>query len=297
MQNFLERIRALPQDGGDLDAQATYLSELATALPKLSADDVGIGAAAVGGSPLKPHDKKALVAAIVACAQKKSKRRPYQDWTSCRNFMTYQVWKDGSKNPNLALEALVQHLSKGGLVAPSEPTAAMISALVAGLIGGVYTDSQQKDMFEKVKTRLKALEYKPEMYVEMLPATPAQFLREYPTMARKIFSKDDLPVSCPLTELVVSHQLSLLKMRGNATEPTGPLTIASVRNMISSAFVMMAPRAIDNDNFRINMLGRGGNALEDDRNASRPASRGMMALMDMERRNEHREAACREETF
>ena len=131
MQAILEHLAALPRDLEDPAATAKYLLGQVRALPRATALDCGLFGAAVGAAPLLAADKLELITTFGACAEKKATRRPRQYWTRCRNFFTSEVWVEAIEHPELALECLVQHLSRARLVCPSEPTAAEISALAA----------------------------------------------------------------------------------------------------------------------------------------------------------------------
>ena len=69
------------------------------------------------------------------------------------------------------------------------------------------------ELFDRVKEKFQAVANHPKVYVDTLPSSPAEFLKAYPTMAKKIFSEENLPVSCPLDENVISLHIGMLHER------------------------------------------------------------------------------------
>ena len=55
----------------------------------------------------------------------------------------------------------------------------------------------------------------PTEYPNVLPASPAQLLREYPALCLSVFSRESPPVSCPLNKTAMSFVRSKISCRGN----------------------------------------------------------------------------------
>jgi hypothetical protein len=53
------------------------------------------------------------------------------------------------------------------------------------------------------------------LYIEKLPPTPRDLLRQFPDLAVRLFSAEDPPVSCPLDLTALQAVRSKIKMRGN----------------------------------------------------------------------------------
>ena len=78
------------------------------------------------------------------------------------------------------------------------------------------TDADAAGAFKRVGTRIKQL-YKAEPlhYVVQLQSSPADFLRQYPKIARAVYSRDALPCVCPLDPRAVANVESMIACRGN----------------------------------------------------------------------------------
>ena len=116
------------------------------------------------------------------------------------------------------MEILCQHVASLGLINASKETQKSIAAhAVAAEFAQSFvqiSDGDAQRVFKAVGKRLKQL-YKAEPleYVMQLPASPAEFLKLHPLMAKAIFSRDNLPCACPLNALSVSHAASRIQSR------------------------------------------------------------------------------------
>ena len=63
-----------------------------------------------------------------------------------------------------------------------------------------------------------------EPYIEVLPASPTEFLRLYPGMARAVFSATNLPVQCPVNRLAISSVRAKINMRSKPVLPSTNIT-------------------------------------------------------------------------
>ena len=136
MDKLLLCMKDLPRSIENSDEVFKFLLGRINSLGKLAPPDIASLCSVVAGLALPNHQKEKLAIGIVESAKKKAKRRPMQDWTSARNFFTQQIWKQAMDHPVLAMELFVQHLSSGGLICPSEPTSALVAAMVFMLQGG-----------------------------------------------------------------------------------------------------------------------------------------------------------------
>ena len=116
-------------------------------------------------------------------------------------------------------QVMCRRLNEIGCVLPTEPTSALVTAgsLVAqhGAKALVMDDQMIQASYEGVKARVKQLYRKePVVYIQALPATPAEFVRQYRDFALTVFSREEPPVSCPLNMMMVEAIRSRINMRG-----------------------------------------------------------------------------------
>ena len=102
-----------------------------------------------------PEDKRVLQECLAQqiedAAKPKSTRRCYQDFTSMDNFLTDEVWDALSKLPfSRAADALMHHLIRLGLRTPSEPTYAMMAALLC-IYGAPMSNFALSQTYETTK--------------------------------------------------------------------------------------------------------------------------------------------------
>lgn len=71
-------------------------------------------------------------------------RRNMQRWQSCHNFGTRAVWTSMQQDPTAAIETFTAHMSKLGLIIPSEPTSAWIASIVAAIMYGTATETMEQ---------------------------------------------------------------------------------------------------------------------------------------------------------
>ena len=155
-------------------------------------------------------------------------QRPLQDFVSWKNFLTRSRWEDVEANPTIASEIILQFVNKLGLICPSEGTCA---SLAAAIIVCVYCrsvmvigDSEIDRIYHCTKVRIKQL-YKsePAIYLVQLPPTPAAFLSQCPDLAKKLYSVENLPISCPLNPMSLSAVEARISMRGKQQKRGGLL--------------------------------------------------------------------------
>ena len=79
----------------------------------------------------------------------------------------------------------------------------------------MLADGDIDGCFRGVKSRLKQL-YKsePPVFIQKLPASPGQFVAEHRDFALTLFSREDPPVSCPLSAAAMEGVKSRVNMRG-----------------------------------------------------------------------------------
>ena len=116
-------------------------------------------------------------------------------------------------------QVMCRRLNEIGCVLPTEPTSALVTAgsLVAqhGAKALVMDDQMIQASYEGIKLRVKQLYRKePVVYIQALPATPAEFVRQYRDFALTVFSREEPPVSCPLNMVMVEAIRSRINMRG-----------------------------------------------------------------------------------
>ncbi len=143
------------------------------------------------------------------------------------SFCTAVVWRDITDNPQLATEILCQHLSSLGLVLPSKDTEKSIAAhAIAGehrQFAASVSEEDAKRVFRGEGKRVRQL-YKaePSEFIAKLPPSPAAFLKLHPTLAKTVFSRENLPCACPLDRLIASHADSKIRRRGGDLSVSSP---------------------------------------------------------------------------
>ena len=120
-----------------------------------------------------------------------------------------------------------------GCVLPSEPTSATVAAgsLIAqhGQKALLMQDQQIQAVYEGIKTRMKQLYRKePVVFIQVLPATPAELVRQYRDFALTLFSREQPPVSCPLNSVMVEAVRSRISMRGSKAAKTVTMAMTGV---------------------------------------------------------------------
>ena len=186
---------------------------------------------AIEGLRMGSTAKDRLLAQVRGKCEATSRKRPLQDYVSWPNFCTPLVWRDIRDNPELATEILCQHLNSLGLILPSKDTEKSIAAhAIAGEYGQFAASVSEEDakrVFKGVGKRVRQL-YKaePSEFIAKLPPSPAAFLKLHPTLAKAVFSRENLPCACPLDRLMVSHAESKITCRG------GDLSASSAQNSV-----------------------------------------------------------------
>ena len=148
-------------------------------------------------------------------------QRPLQDYCAWRNYLIHDQWCDMEAHPTLSQEIILQQMGKIGLILPNAATKASLTAgiMVAsyGMVAPAMADSELDRCYGDVKKRIKQLYVsEPCAFVASLPASPAVFLKEFPGLARLVFSAEALPCSCPLPPLALSAVEGRVVKRGKA---------------------------------------------------------------------------------
>ena len=116
-------------------------------------------------------------------------------------------------------QVLCTALIRLGCILPSEPTSASVSAacLVAQHGGNacMLSDAAIDNAYQSTKKRMKDL-YKsePALFMQSLPATPADLVRQHRDFALTLFDREHPPVVCPLNMLAMRTVESRVSMRG-----------------------------------------------------------------------------------
>jgi hypothetical protein len=186
---------------------------------------------AIEGLRMGSTAKGRLLAQVRGKCEATSRKRPLQDYVSWPNFCTPLVWRDISDNPQLATEILCQQLNSLGLILPSKDTEKSIAAHAIaaeyGQFAASVSEADAKRVFKGVGKRIKQLyKVEPSEFIAKLPPSPAAFLKSHPTMAKAVFSRENLPCACPLDHLIVSHAESKIRCRGENGE-TGLVSASS----------------------------------------------------------------------
>ena len=171
---------------------------------------------------------------------KTGRKRPLQDYTAWPNYGTPVLWQSIREQPLLACECLCLHLHQLGLINATKETqrsmAAHVVAAKMGLEMATYDNCQEA--FKAVGKRLKQLyRAEPAEYIELLPPSPADLLRQHPLIAKAVFSPTNLPCACPLDSAQVLHAQSKICMRGESKQPSME---ARQPNDIAQLFQLMA---------------------------------------------------------
>ena len=182
---------------------------------------------AIEGLRMGSTAKDRLLAQVRGKCEATSRKRPLQDYVSWPNFCTPLVWRDITENPQLATEILCQHLNSQGLILPSKDTEKSIAAhAIAGEYGQFAASVSEEDakrVFKGVGKRIKQLyKVEPSEFIAKLPPSPAAFLKLHPTLAKAVFSRENLPCACPLDRLIVSHAESKIRCRGGDLSASSP---------------------------------------------------------------------------
>ena len=240
-------LSAMDAEGPDFarccDQQSTALCKMLGKYKKITVQEKLSLIAAVRGLRMTGVAKNRLlervngIYAIGAAAA--SRKRPLQDYHSWPNFGTRTVWADVLDNPPVASEYILQHLNSLGLICPSETTSVSITAhiLVAemGMMAATISGDTAQDKFNVVKKRLKGLyTSEPGEYIVKLPASPALLLSQYPISAR-VFSRENLPVSCPLNPVWVQSVVAKLNCRDRqcASDPSANAGMQVMMHMMN----------------------------------------------------------------
>ena len=105
-----------------------------------------------------------------------------------------------------------------GCILPSERTCASVAAaaLVAqhGHRAVALHDNEIENAFQSAKSLIKQLYNKePDMFMQTLPASPAELIRQERALALTIFSREEPPVQCPLSTIVMDNVRARVSMR------------------------------------------------------------------------------------
>ena len=145
-------------------------------------------------------------------------------------------------NPELAVELICQHVYKLGLINPTKETQRSLAAYAtaASTGDGPFTlltpQDQPQHVFKVIGQRLKQLyRQEPLHYITKLPASPADFYRRYPVMAKLVYTIDNLPCACPLDPAKVGKAESMIVCRGKRSkkEPVGEEQPEQLQKMMS----------------------------------------------------------------
>jgi hypothetical protein len=117
------------------------------------------------------------------------------------------------------MQVFCRRLNDMGCILPSERTCASVAtaALVAqyGQRAAALSDREIESAFQSAKTRIKQL-YKnePVKFIQTLPATPSELVRQERAFALTLFSREQPPVECPLSTIVMDQLRARVSMRG-----------------------------------------------------------------------------------
>jgi hypothetical protein len=216
--------------------QSKHLVSLINKMNQISDEEAGSLTVKVAELSMPPSEKDKLMIAIgtkIADPRQRSScfaRRRQQDYVTFLNFLTADIWSQLEEHPQMAQEIVLGHLNRLGLICPTEPTYAYITAVVAAI--GNWHPCMVNMLYTKVKKRLKQMyTTEPAEYITQLPATPAQLLAEHPGIAHSVFSADCLPVASRLHDNVVNYMLGEINMRNSNAQPSVPSLMCNSRMM------------------------------------------------------------------
>jgi hypothetical protein len=63
-------------------------------------------------------------------------------------------------------------------------------------------------------------------YIDVLPSSPVEFLRLYPSVARAVYSASNLPCACPLHKLAIANVKAKVQMRGGLARSCMPTVLS-----------------------------------------------------------------------
>ena len=147
------------------------------------------------------------------------KRRPTQDGVALVSGYLTQRVVDAVQSEQ-SCSTVCKHFHKLGLVCPSEPTCAKIAALIAVARWGPDValhapDFELQHIYQGVKKELKRLyKQEPQEYVTEYPVNALEFLRTNPTMAKAVFSAQDLPITSPFSDAAICCVFNNIQQRG-----------------------------------------------------------------------------------
>ena len=132
-----------------------------------------------------------------------------------------------NNNMHCCMQVFCNRLNQMGCILPNEPTCASVAA--AALVAQhaeralFLTDADIDFCYQGVKARLKQL-YKsePARFLQTLPATPGQLVRDDRAFALTLFSREEPPVACPLNMMAVECLRSRVCMRGGGLKRNVP---------------------------------------------------------------------------
>ena len=223
-----------PLSGAELeqvaDAQAKSLRGKVEKIKHLSLADKATLCSAVAEVPFAQASKDLLVKLINDKPNVAAKKRELQDYCSWPSYGTRYFWDRIADNPELAVELICQHVHTIGLINPTKETQRSLAACAtaASTGDGPFTlltpQDQPQHVFKVIGQRLKQLyKQEPLHYITKLPASPADFYRQYPVMANIVYSIENLPCACPLDQAKVGKAESMIACRGKLAkkEPAG----------------------------------------------------------------------------
>jgi len=179
----------------------------------------------------------------------KVQRASLQSWESLGNFLPSTVW---AKLSDGSLDCLLAFLIKMGLRFPTEPTVATMTLLSLHKsdpegLAGMSPDARLAHVRackQAFKSKCK-FEGPPEVWVEKLPSSAAEFKESYPILFEKLFSTEE-PAQCPLGELTLAQMRAGTRLRGLRGQSSAATVNSGVDVMMQFGHAMMQQMSLMN---------------------------------------------------
>jgi len=190
----------------------------------LSSQDVVKVAAEVSSVPWASESEKTALLGQVATAMQTASRAKQQNFEMICSYLTEQHWQTllcDTVDFSVKLQTVAGHCQALGLRSPTEPTAAMVAALLMVCCEGptkarCLQPQYARDVFLHTKASLKPHRTVPP-HIETVPGLPAdvaQFRETCPLTWKAVFSEAK-PTTCklPLPEIVAVSQHFHMRIR------------------------------------------------------------------------------------
>ena len=156
------------------------------------------------------RDAVSVLDAIPTTEPPAKRRRGQQDFTAMHHYMSDMQWQslqDQQVAEDVKLQSIISHLIRLGLRCPSEPTNKWLCSLWTFLcvpepglqrMSAVTKGLRLRTVRTQFQAMVRRADAKPLLWVEKLPRSAVQFMREYRALFDAAFPADMAPITCPV---------------------------------------------------------------------------------------------------